>query len=153
MTADQMPDECRDAFEAHTKTMHGYDEQTLRRKPTGAYFCNFVNAGWIGWQAAWNTRQHPTPAQAQGEIGKALRALDELGIISIGEGTEAQYVYTSRLIETIKAALSHAPEVVTVEEFARGMVIAIAADLTPKEIAESLQKNYPHGLTIIKRTE
>jgi hypothetical protein len=35
-----------------------------------------------------------------------------------------------------------------VEEFARGIVIAFAADLTPKVIAESLQRNYPNGLVI-----
>lgn len=68
----EMPNECRDAFETHTKTLHGYDENTLRRKPTGAYFCGFVNAGWIGWQAAWQNRSDLAPA-AQGDVAEAAK--------------------------------------------------------------------------------
>jgi len=100
------------------------------------------------------TRQHPTPAQAQGERGKAYDAL----YVVFKDLCEAKLNgrpldgWERVFVQNFHAALSHAPEVVTVDEFARGMVIAIAADLTPKEIAESLQKNYPHGL-IIKRTE
>jgi hypothetical protein len=63
-----MQDGCREAFETHTKTMQGYDAQTLRRKPSGGYFCNFVNAGWIGWQAAWNTRAPLAPPKLPDEV-------------------------------------------------------------------------------------
>jgi hypothetical protein len=51
----------------------------------------------------------------------------------------------------LRAALSTpAPEVVTVEELARSLVIAFAVDATPKEIAENIYRNFPHGVIIKK---
>lgn len=85
------------------------------------------------------TRQHPTPAQAQGEKAKALEALEKH---PWGSGFVPGGLEILRINDTIKAALSHAPEVVTEEQVIEktGYV-----DIYEKIIAS--------GYTIIKRTE
>lgn len=92
MTADQMPDELY-VFTSQQ------GERITYHASTDSDTCGTLY-----------TRQHPSPAQAQGERGKAFEIVDKFIARWANDDQKAAY-------STIKAALSHAPEVVTEEQF------------------------------------
>lgn len=94
------------------------------------------------------TRQHPTPAQAQGERGKALESFRWIKALA-GDAINEPSFRTA--FAHIEAALSHAPEVVTLTEIVDRSEPFFSGDTWEMQAAvEAITKA---GYTIIKRTE